>query len=61
MALGTEPDQSFGRLQISNALIWAMTILGAAVAVKAFDAFTYLLRMLLIGWLCSWAAIFCAR
>lgn len=61
MTLGIEPDQSFGRMQIFNALIWALTILGAAVAVKVSDAFTYLLLVLLVGSLWCWAAIFRAR
>ena len=43
MAPIREPIQSFGRVQIVNAAVEALTILGAAVVVRASDNFSYLL------------------
>ncbi|WP_380163414.1 hypothetical protein [Jannaschia sp. R86511] len=45
------------RFQIVNALIWAATIVGAAVVVKATDEFIYLLVVLVAGSACSWTSI----
>lgn len=44
------------RFQMVNALIWAATVLGSAVVVKATDEFGYLLALLVAGSLASWAA-----
>jgi hypothetical protein len=53
----TRTTNAFGWLQIVNALVWAVTILGAAVVAKASDNFIYVLFVLLFGSSMSWAAI----
>lgn len=49
--------KTLARFQLVNALIWAVTILGVAVVVKASDSFTYLLLVLVAGSASSWYAI----
>ncbi len=48
---GTDTDarRAFARMQIANALVWAATILGVAVAAKGSDNFIYELLVLLVG------------
>lgn len=48
---------STARFQIVNALIWAATVMGSAVVVKASDELTYLLLVLLSGSICSSTAV----
>ena len=52
-----ETRTAFARFQIINALVWAATIMGAAVVSKASDEFIYLLLVLTAGSTCSWATI----
>lgn len=51
----------FGRLIIWNAVIWAATMLTAAIVAKASDAFFSLLLVLLVGSSLSGWAIEAAR
>jgi hypothetical protein len=52
------PERSSGRLQVVNALIWALTILAAAITVKASESVVYLLLVLLTGSVSSWLAVY---
>jgi hypothetical protein len=58
MTTPSAPERSSGRLQVVNALIWALTILAAAIAEKASENVVYLLLVLLIGSASSWLAVY---
>lgn len=49
MTAPTTTGHVFGRLIIGNALVWAATMLAAAVVAKASDEFIYLLLVLIVG------------
>lgn len=49
--------QPLERLQLVNALVWGLTVLGVAVVGKASEDFIYVLLVLSTGSLASWAAI----
>ena len=51
----------FGRLMIQMSLVWAATMLGAAMAAKASDEFFWVLLVLITGAGVSGAAIESAR
>ena len=57
MAPIREPVQSLGRAQIVNAATGALTLVGAAVVVKAAEDSTSLLLAVLTGSVSGWAAI----
>lgn len=52
------PERSSARLQVVNALIWAFTILGSAIAVKASENVVYLLLVLINGSVSAWLAVY---
>lgn len=54
------PDQvsaAYGRLLIQMSLVWAATMLGAAVVDKASDDFIYILFVLMGGFILSSAVL----
>jgi len=51
----------FGRLIIQTSLVWAATMLGAAIAAKASDEFFWVLLILITGASVSGAVIESAR
>jgi hypothetical protein len=51
----------FGRLMIQMSLVWAATMLGAAIAAKASDEFFWVLLILITGAGVSGAVIESAR
>ena len=51
----------FGRLMIQMSLVWAATMLGAAIAAKASDEFFWILLILITGAGLSGAVIESAR
>ena len=51
----------FGRLMIQMSLVWAATMLGAAIAAKASDEFFWVLLILITGAGASGAVIESAR
>jgi len=51
----------FGRLIIQTSLVWAATMLGAAIAAKASDEFFWILLILISGASVSGAVIESAR
>jgi len=53
-------NNAFGWLQVANAVVWAVTILGDAVVAKASDNFIYVLLVLVVGSSMSSTAIMAA-
>ena len=61
-ALGPQELRAiFGRLMIQMSLVWAATMLGAAIAAKASDEFFWVLLLLITGAGVSGAVIESAR